>query len=328
MAQLQIQSLASALEQSFSSEKLSLQFSRMNEQSLFDFICNEPVHLGAIQAAWNILSERILCGLAMPHLTTIYSKYLDESEAMRIKMRMLALQKFINASDLQYPHKLSARTAAVALYKDPWATTKLKSNILSCIEKIAADGHDWFSTLPEVAQINCSHFTMLLIDAIPVDIWLDVVASNPELFATGEIGWFRQTVKSVTIDSINELFGFSQEKDPSSELALRGIDYLSISGDEERKWIDIIPHPQQNASQLIRLTSFDRQAHSGNISLEDMAPTLANLLSKNLSSLIEMCKKEDRTLIVTTDHGLSFGAKGLLHGTGGIFEKAIFRFQV
>lgn len=328
LAQLQIQSLASELEQHFSSEKISLQFLRMNEQSLSDFVCNEPVHLGAIQAAWSILSDRIFSGLATPHLENIYSKYLDESEAMRIKLRMLALQKFLNANDLQYPEKLRARSAAVTLYKDPWATTKLKVNILSSIEKIAADGQDWFSTLPVVPQINCSPFTMLLIDAMPVDIWLDIIALIPDLFAMGEIGWFRQTVKSVTIDSINEIFGFSQEKDPSTELALRGIDYLTISGDEERKWIDIIPHPQKDCSQLIRLTSFDRQAHAGNISLEDMAPTFANILSKNFASLIEMCKKEGRTLIVTTDHGLSFGAKGLLHGAGGIYEKAIFRFQV
>jgi hypothetical protein len=328
MAQLQIQSLSSELEQHFSSEKLSLQFLRMNEQSISDFICNEPVHLGAIQAAWNILTDRIFSGSASPHFETVYSKYLDESEAMRIKMRMLSLKKFLDSNDLQYPQRLRARSAAAALYKDSWATTKLKANILSCIEKIAADGQDWFSTLPVVPHVNCPPFTVLLIDAMPVDVWLEIIASVPDLFATGDKEWFRQTVKSVTIDSINEIFGFSQEKDPSTELSLRGIDYLTISGDEERKWIDIIPHPQQGGSQLIRLTSFDRQAHAGNISLENMAPTLANLLSKNLASLIEMCKKEHRTLIVTTDHGLSFSAKGLQHGNGGIFEKTIFRCQV
>ena len=335
LAQLQIQSLASELEKHFSSDKLSQQFIRMNEQSLLDFISNEPVHLGAIQAAWNILIDRILSGMIVPQFENVYSKYLDESEAMRIKMRMGALQKFSKSYVSQYPEKLRARSAAVALYKDPWATNKSKANILANIEKIAANGNDWFMTLPVVPQINCTvleqnstPFTMILVDAIPLDVWLDIVATVPDLFNAGKIGIFRQTAQSVTVDSINELFGFSQENDPTTELALRGIDYFTISGDEERKWSDIIPLPKQGCSQLVRLTTFDRQAHAGNISLEDIAPTLANLLSKNLASLVDVCKNESRSLIVTTDHGLSFSSKGLSHGAGGIYEKAIFRFQV
>jgi hypothetical protein len=307
----------------------------MNEQSLLAFISNEPVHLGAIQAAWNILIDRILSGMIVPQFENVYSKYLDESEAMRIKMRMGVLQKFLKSCGSQYPEKLRARSAAVALYKDPWGTNKSKANILATIEKIAANGNDWFMTLPVVPQINCSvleqnstPFTMILVDAIPLDVWLDIVATVPDLFHAGKISIFRQTAQSVTVDSINELFGFSQEIDPSTELAFRGVDYITISGDEERKWSDIIPLPKQGCSQLVRLTTFDRQAHAGNISLEDIAPTLANLLSKNLVSLVDICKKESRSLIVTTDHGLSFSSKGLSHGAGGIYEKAIFRFQV
>ncbi len=330
---LHAQSLAMELERNFPSEKLSSHFVMMSEKSLAEFACNEPVHLRAIESAWNILADRIITCSGQLSADKIYSKYVDETESVYIKHRMSTLR---NLSDLyreHYPQRLRIRSAAVALYKDPWATTNLKNSILNYIEKIANDGQDWFDTLQSLPAIDTQEHeqkdaTILLIDAIPADVWLDILAASPDIFSPGEIRWFRLTGKSMTIDSINELFGFSAEKDPLNELAARGIDYGTIRGDEERKWSDIVPLPLQGGIQLIRLSLFDSQVHAGTMSLEDMAPTLTNLLTKNLPSFIELCKEKQRKLIITTDHGLTFSAKGLQHGSGGVYEKAIFRFAM
>jgi hypothetical protein len=218
------------------------------------------------------------------------------------------------------------------LYKDPWASTNLKDLILRYIDKLAIDGQDWFDTLEPLPLITESiremeKATILLIDAIPVDIWLDVLDLQPDLFSDGEIRWFRLTGQCLTLDSINELFGFPAIKDPTDEFYAQGIDYGTIRGDEERKWSDMIPLHIENRLQLIRLSLFDSQAHAGTMLLEDMAPTLANLLIKNIPSLIELCRNYKRKLIITTDHGLSFDAKGLKHGSGGVYEKVIFQFK-
>lgn len=330
---IQAQSLALELERKFPSEKLSSHFARMSENSLAEFICNEPVHLMAVESAWNILADRIINGSGQVSVDKIYSKYVDETESAYIKHRVSTLR---NLSDLyrdHYPQRLRARSAAASLYKDPWATTNLKNSILNFIEKVAIDGQDWFDTLQSLPSINTQEseqkdVTILLIDAIPPDVWLDILVSSPDIFSAGEIRWFRLTGKSLTINSIDELFGFSSEKDPLNELAARGIDYGTIRGDEERKWSDIIPLPLHGGIQLIRLSLFDSQVHAGTMSLDNMAPTLANLLSKNLASLIELCKEKQRELIITTDHGLTFNAKGLHHGSGGVFEKTIFRFVI
>lgn len=329
---LQIQSLIVELEKRFSSEKLKSQFVRMSEKLLAEFICNEPVHLNAIQSAWNILANRIIADCNTFTIDKVCSKFISESEAARIKERICNLIKISDSSGKQYPQRLRARSAATALYKDPWANTTLKNNILRFIDKLATDGKDWLDALEPLALINESipemeKATIILIDAIPVDVWLDILDLHPGIFSAGEIRWFRLTSQSLTIDSINELFRFSAAKDPTDEFAARGIDYGTIRGDEERKWSDIIPLPAGNGLQLVRVSLFDSQAHAGTMLLESMAPTLAILLTKNLPSLIELYRKHGRKLIITTDHGLSFNAKGLQHGSGGVFEKVIFQFR-
>ncbi len=331
-ASLQVQSLSIELERKFPSDKLKSHFVRMSDNLLAEFICKEPVHLNAIQSAWNILANRIIADCSTFTVDKVCPKFVGENEAVRIKERICNLLKISDSFGNQYPQKFGARTAATVLYKDPWANTSLKNNILRYIDKLAIDGQDWLDTLEPLPLINeaipeMTKATIILIDAIPVDVWLDMLDLHPELFYAGEISWFRLSGQSLTIDSINELFGFSTVKDPTDEFTARGIDYGTIRGDEERKWSDIIPLPAGNGLQLIRLSLFDCQAHAGTMQLEDMAPTLANLLTKNLPSLIDLYRKHGRKLIITTDHGLSFNAKGLQHGSGGVFEKAIFQFR-
>jgi hypothetical protein len=333
VASLQINILATELEQNFPSEKLIRTFLQWSDNSLIDFICNEPAHLGAVKGAWSVFINRVIDDSIMAFDREVFSKYLDDTEAVRIKQRMVALRDFTNTLHTPFPQRLKARLPAAAIYKDAWATTRLKSDIIAKIEKISSDAQAWFDTLPPVPEVISPGellpdvaCTILLIDAIPPDVWIAMLEMAPDVFSAGTVKWFRQTSQSLTIESINALFGFAANKDPMEELALRGIYYCTISGDEDRKWLDIIPQPKKGSSQLIRINLFDRQAHSGTISLQDMAPTLANILGKNLPSFISFCKENKRKLLVTTDHGLSFSQKGLQHGTGGIFEKAIFNF--
>jgi hypothetical protein len=76
---------------------------------------------------------------------------------------------------------------------------------------------------------------------------------------------------------------------------------------------------------VLRISSLDRGAHQGAFKLADMAARLRHILETKLPALIAYCRKENRELILTTDHGLSFAAGALSHGAGGAYERAIFR---
>jgi hypothetical protein len=59
--------------------------------------------------------------------------------------------------------------------------------------------------------------------------------------------------------------------------------------------------------------------------LNIMPELLSTLLNENLPPVIDFCKREERLLILTTDHGLSHKNRRLSHGKGGVFEEAVIR---
>ena len=89
----QLQSLSALLEQQYPSIKLSVIFERTSTADLFDFLCKEPLHYYAIQTAWNILGNRLL-NTPAPIPEHLYSCFMDNSEGMRIKNRLVALKDF------------------------------------------------------------------------------------------------------------------------------------------------------------------------------------------------------------------------------------------
>lgn len=327
IANPQLQSLSALLEQQYPSKKLSLIFDRTPTTYLFEFLCREPLHYSAVQAAWNILCNRLL-NTAEPLPEQLYSNFMDNSEGMRIKSRLIALKDFSRNFSSNFPSKLRARLGAAFLYNDTWATPQLKRIIQEKIEEITTESNDWFQTLPPVKRINYSdRSTIILIDGISIDVWLEVFANSSALFSDAITGIHRLSAQGLTIDSINELFSFPAQSDPSEGLANLQINYITISGNEDHLWKDLIPKSSSDKPQLVRISFFDEQAHAGNIRLHEMPAMLQNLLTRNIPPLLDLCKSEKRTLVMTSDHGFSFTSKGLSHGNGGPYEQSIFRID-
>ncbi len=325
MSAQQAAALAAELEQKYPSDSLIQSFNRMSIDGLVDFTTREPLHLQALQSAFTVLVSRILQSPESLTLNYCGSRFLEESEAGRINYRLSALKRICSLLRQTYPDRLKSRLEASVLYTDSWTSSRLKSEILSIIDNVEKEGDDWFLSLPAVKPLQFTDpVTVILVDAVPVDVWLEVFSANKHLFQKSISGWFRATAPSHTVDCINEIFGLPQEKDPATELFSRGVDYVNISGDEDRLWSDVVPPARADVPQLIRLSLFDKQAHS-NGRLSEMPLLLSNLLSRNLPSLVEASLDTKRKLLLTSDHGLSFGAKGLYHGSGGLFEQTIFR---
>ncbi|HEX3020273.1 MAG TPA: DUF6079 family protein [Chitinispirillaceae bacterium] len=324
----QVQSSSTMLEQQFPSKKLSMIFDRTSTSDIIDFICREPLHLAAIQAAWSIVCDRIL-NTATQITEPIFSNFMDNNEGMRIKSRLISLKKFSENFTCDFPSKLCTRLAAAFLHNDLWATPQLKRTIQAIMNKITAESSDWFETLPSIKKVNptdCS--TIILIDGISADVWLELTSMNPSLFTGAFTGFHRISVPGLTIDSINELFGIPANKDPATELANQQISYITISGDEDHLWKDLTPASLPGKPQLIRISAIDKQLHAGTLHLYEVPVLLNNLLTRNIPSLLGLCKSEKRTLILTSDHGFSFSSKGLSHGiAGGPYERSVFRVE-
>lgn len=321
----QVQSLSSILEQQFPSNKLMMIFERSSTADLFEFLCKEPLHYSAIQAAWKILSDRVLNATEkVPE--QLYSQFLDSSEGLHVKRRLIALKEFSRNRAFAFPMKLRTRLQTSFLYNDPWTDSQLKRSIQGIIEKLTVDSSDWFQTLPPVKKINYTdNSTIILIDGVSIDVWLELQNTSSSLFDDANTSIHRLSSPSMTLDSINELFDFPAESDPSEKLNDLEITYLTISGNEDHLWKDLIPKSKPGKPLLIRVSAIDEKAHKGNIHLHEMPAFLENILTRNIPSLLDLCREEKRKLIITSDHGFSFTSNGLSHGKGGPFEQSIFR---
>ncbi|MFP4164964.1 MAG: DUF6079 family protein [Chitinispirillaceae bacterium] len=323
----QVQSLSSELERKYPSDSLLHSLSKMSDDALVNFISREPLHLNALRKAFGVLTDRVLSSKSLLQ-SECCSRFLDHAEAKRIEWRLGKLKKLGETKANHYPGKLRARLDASALYTDSWTGSGIRSQLISFVKKLEAEGSDWLSALPPVTPVQLTDpVTVVLVDAVPADVWMDVITRHGELFLRCVSGWFRITAQSLTVDCIDELFGFTREKDPASELYAHGIEYVNLSGDEERAWTDIVPPAAEGVPQLVRISLFDKLAHGAVGRLAEMPQMLSDILSRNLPSFLERITKENRRLLLTSDHGLSFSARGLHHGSGGLFEQAVFRAQ-
>jgi len=90
---------------------------------------------------------------------------------------------------------------------------------------------------------------------------------------------------------------------------------------------DLLPEFAPDKPAIIRVSKVDDAAHDILLRLNEMPQAVCRFLEKELPRLQNICVKQNRRLIVTTDHGLSLTRTGLSHGKGGVYERAIFRAE-
>jgi len=125
--------------------------------------------------------------------------------------------------------------------------------------------------------------------------------------------------------SISSLFGFAG--DPLDEFHARGIDYHQAKGNEAYGLANLLPEFAPDKPAIIRVSLVDDAAHAALLRLNEMPQAVCSFLEKELPRLQDICVRQKRRLIITTDHGLSLTRTGLSHGKGGVYEKAIFRAE-
>ncbi len=78
------------------------------------------------------------------------------------------------------------------------------------------------------------------------------------------------------------------------------------------------------AAAVVRIATLDRRAHGGEATLEELAAILDGFIARRLEGLLSAAGAQGRSVILTTDHGLSLARGHLVHGRGGPWERAIF----
>jgi hypothetical protein len=164
---------------------------------------------------------------------------------------------------------------------------------------------------------------VLLIDGVPPDLWLactDLIEAYPQGLSTG---WARLEAEPLTLPATASLLGV--EGDPLEGLEARGVPYLLPRGREEEELERLLGPQAPGKAMVVRLGALDREGHQGAFTLAQMSERLRHLLETRLPALHDYCRRDERALILTTDHGLSLTAGALGHGAGGVYERAIFR---
>jgi len=137
--------------------------------------------------------------------------------------------------------------------------------------------------------------------------------------------WFRLETAPETPSAVSSLFGFSGNA--IDEFHSKGVEYHQVKGNEEHGFSDLLPAFSPDKATVILVSLVDAGAHSAILRLSEMPEAVCTFLEKELPELQNICNRQKRRLIITTDHGLSLTKKGLSHGKGGVFERAIFRMD-
>jgi len=326
--------LQASVEEAFPVSELTRTLNDLSDEDLVQFLVHEPVHTAAIQQAWRILVERILKG-DPPAPPVIPS--LDDPESIRPnhvdrEVRQEIRAKLSTLSDLQqhrtsgFPEKLRIRIELTKLAEDPWSSEGVREEVDRSIQELGRDAEVWLESLPPVEPIDTDDDPLvLLLDGVAPDVWLTVEERLDVAFDQGGTQWNRLPGTPETVQGLRVLFDIPGDRDPVEVFQERGDQYVTVSGDEDRALMDLLPTDRSEGMILARLAVVDRQSHSGARSLQDLATYLGNTLRRQLTPVVEFCKETDRRLIITTDHGMSYDEGALSHGSGGIFEEAIFR---
>ncbi len=321
--------LAEQLERHYPSRRLAEQLRRLQPPELLHFIRSEPLHTRAIQAAWQILAERVFKGdtaasEALRSDQPLHCRHVDPKTASRTRELLLLLSRLRSILELSFPGRLSLRLALETFLADPWNGAELQDRAAELLRDTASLGERWLAELMPVESIDLDRKALVvLVDGVPPDLWLacmDLIQARPKGLSAG---WARLEAEPQTVPATASLLGL--EGEPLETLEARGVPYLLPRAQEEDSLEQFLGSQPSDRAVVLRISSLDRGAHQGAFKLAEMAARLRHLLETKLPALLDYCGKENRQLILTTDHGLSLSAGALSHGAGGVYERAIFR---
>ena len=332
--------LEEALERRYPARRLAEALRRLPAPELEGYIRSEPLHTRAVQAAWQILAERVLKGEAAggpmaarqgvgppagpPAGEAPRSRHADPVKAARIDERLCLLAELHQRMELAFPGRLAVRPVLASLLADPWSGAELQGTAAGLLRRTASLGDEWLSGLPPVRAIDLEQKALvLLVDGVPPDLWLDcmdLIEAHPRGLS---VEWARLETEPLTLPATASLLGL--EGDPLEALEARGVPYLLPRAREEEEPERLLGPRPPGKAMVVRLGTLDREAHQGAFTLAQMAEKLRHLLETRLPALHDECLQDGRRLILTTDHGLSLSAGALSHGAGGVYERAIFR---
>ncbi|MBI5369330.1 MAG: hypothetical protein HZA54_20005 [Planctomycetes bacterium] len=341
--------LGRILEARFPAEEVGRRLARLATVEIGEFLAREPLHTGALRAAWRVLAERVLRDPRELPAGAPASAHVVAAEAAALRERLATLGDYAARVGRAFPERLCARPALARLLADAWGTRELAESAERAIERLAAAGEDWLATLPPVPAFAPEEpCTVLVIAGVAPDVWLaagegaapgaeaaggaPVAAGTPAAGAdtasrepSAAAGWYRLETEPRTAPSLAALFGFAPDRDPSEEFAARGVQYVNLEGHEARPLADLLPEPPRDRAAVVRLARLDAAGHAGVLALGDMPEALRCFLERQLPGLVRAARARGRRFVMTTDHGLSLTRKGLTHGRGGVFERAIYR---
>ncbi len=324
---LDAQALARTLEEAFPAAKLLPRLARLDVPGLWRFVAGEPLHTAALRAAWLRLAERVLADPRAAAGLEPGSAHVDGAEAAAVRRRLEALRDLAGWERTPIPRRLRGRIALARVLHDPWASDALQQAAEKAMERIAAAAGDWLATLPAMAPLDLARpATVVVLDGVPPDVWLDAEAKLPQSGDPAVAStWQRLEAEPKTVPGLLALFGWPDDRDPAEEFARRGIGYHSLEGNEARPLVDLLPPPPEGTSRVVRLALLDRAGHRGTARLDEMPELLRALLERHLPGMLADARARGHALVLTTDHGQSLTRKGLGHGRGGVFERAVFR---
>ena len=318
--------LETVLEQHYPAAGLADRLTRLDDLSLIEFMVTEPFHTHALHTGWLLLAERIITGSPWPQASTADSRHVNPERAAKIRRRLETLIRICRLRGTPFPEALQVRIAFSKILVDPWASPQLRTRIHQKIDETARAGEQWLAALPAVVPLNLASNPMVVIlDGVSPDVWLETLEEATIKLSDMTVSWQRLETIPVTALSISSLFGFAG--DPLDEFHARGIDYHQAKGNEAYGLANLLPEFAPDKPAIIRVSLVDDAAHAALLRLNEMPQAVCSFLEKELPRLQDICVRQKRRLIITTDHGLSLTRTGLSHGKGGVYEKAIFRAE-
>jgi hypothetical protein len=331
-AEPDLRRLETALEASFPSSDLRASLDHLDTPALAAFLRGEPYHLRLLAVAWDVLATRALSAApAAPGSGTggreAAPRVADTAVRRALIRRAELLDTALGHLGRELPGRMAARIPLEQLARDPWATEGLRGACRVRLEEVGGLAATWIETLDPVTAVPLEDGPLVVVvDGAPPDLWLTVESRLRDVLARAggkhATRWRRLVAEPVTVGALDALFALGG--DPVERLEARGVPYRTLGGDEAGALLDHAPLPKAGTAAVIRIATLDRRAHAGEATLEELAAILDSFIARRLEGLLAACGAQGRSLILTTDHGLSLARGRLVHGRGGPWERAIF----
>ncbi|MDD2708599.1 MAG: DUF6079 family protein [Verrucomicrobiae bacterium] len=320
-----VSGIASTLEESFPSESLRPAMAGWPASRLWSFLQTEPCHLRAVQVAWEILVRQLMDGAPGRFSPAVTVRLWPAENAAALRTRLAGLAELKDTLAAPFPERLAVRPMLARICHDAWATRETQEACRKVLDRLEQDAEMWMHALPSVSAVPLAEPRLLVVlDALSPDIWLEIKIRIKDV---PETQWQRLDAPAATVHSLNALLDLPLDNDPAEELSRREVPYCRFDGLETASIAEDLPAPSVQRLMVIHLAALDRDAHRGEARLDEQAGRAEQLLRRQLPGLIAFARRHSRPLLLTTDHGLSWDTRGLTHGKGGVFERAIFRVE-